>query len=368
MIFCKDLLFLHVPKTGGRSVSNYLLKVLPRPIYYSHPKSDIIPITERQTDDESGVIHVVGDQHESLVEAINIVRSFGFDISKIPMIIAVIRNPYDLEVSRYSYLQQFRFIPPGDESHAKNQLLAIEDFEKFAIESMNHAGNERPVESYFLLNEMVPRNLRIIKFENLYDDLIEALHEIGISEIETLPHINRSRHGEYHKYYTRLAEDAVYRRYKWVFDSGYYERLDHHTFPFLERAPFNGENMPISGPVHPASPPIGLWGDLWVGEELLFRVVVEQPVTRVVVEGRFVHEFRDPVPIKIQLNGITSLIHFSGSGPFRWAVPCNVSGGAEVELVLSVGKTWRPIDVGKSIDERRLSFLLKQVSFDCEGC
>ena len=37
MIFSKDVLFIHVPKTGGMSTSGYLLDMLPRPVYLTHP-------------------------------------------------------------------------------------------------------------------------------------------------------------------------------------------------------------------------------------------------------------------------------------------------------------------------------------------
>ena len=62
MIFCKQLLFIHAPKTGGMSVSEFLLKVLPRPFHYTHP------LTVREKEEE-GIIHVPGTRHESLVEA-----------------------------------------------------------------------------------------------------------------------------------------------------------------------------------------------------------------------------------------------------------------------------------------------------------
>jgi hypothetical protein len=31
------MLFVHVPKTGGMSTAEYLLTVLPRPVYYTGP-------------------------------------------------------------------------------------------------------------------------------------------------------------------------------------------------------------------------------------------------------------------------------------------------------------------------------------------
>jgi len=41
-----------------------------------------------------------------------------------------------------------------------------------------------------------------------------------------VPRINQSRRGDYRSYYTPQAEEAVYGRYRWVFDEGFYPRLD----------------------------------------------------------------------------------------------------------------------------------------------
>ncbi len=100
MIFSKDVLFIHVPKTGGMSTSCYLLDILPRPVYLTHPAevwNDDLPWR--------GIVQIVGRRHESLMEARDVVARHGFDIHRFPIILATIRNPYDLEVSRYTYLR-----------------------------------------------------------------------------------------------------------------------------------------------------------------------------------------------------------------------------------------------------------------------
>ncbi len=216
MIFCKDVLFVHVPKAGGMSVTRCLLRVLPRPVYYSLP-----PPHEKITD--PSIVQIPGVRHETLEEAREIVRAYGYDILEFPLILAVLRNPYAIEVSRYKYLQQTSHRP----DRADDQELALnEDFQTFAIKSSFHAGDSRPLESYFLLDGKVPPNLRIIKFENLVEELKAALRQVGIEQVADFPHLNRSRHADFRLYYTRRAEEAVYQKYKWAFDSGLYERLD----------------------------------------------------------------------------------------------------------------------------------------------
>jgi hypothetical protein len=98
MIFSKELLFIHVPKTGGMSIGQYLLATLPRPVYFVRP-------VHEDSIQETGVVDVVEERHISLLAASNLVSRYGFDIRQFPLILAIIRNPYSLEVSRYAYLQ-----------------------------------------------------------------------------------------------------------------------------------------------------------------------------------------------------------------------------------------------------------------------
>jgi hypothetical protein len=216
MIFCKDVLFVHVPKAGGMSVTRHLLQVLPRPVYYSIP-----PLDEKVTD--TSIVQIPGIRHETLEEARRIVREYGYEILQFPLILAVVRNPYAIEVSRYKFLQQDYQHP----NQGYNQQLAMEeDFETFAIKSSYHGGETRPLESYFLLDGRVPPNLQIIRFENLLQDLKAALQRVGIEKVLDFPHLNRSHHADFRLYYTQRAEEAVYQKYKWAFDSGLYERFD----------------------------------------------------------------------------------------------------------------------------------------------
>src|SRR5687768_17179154 len=99
MLFSRDLLFIHVPKTGGMVVTEYLLRTLPRPVHYSHPH-------DPQHGGDPGIEEIPGSRHETLGEARRILSERGIRVHDLPLIIAVVRNPYDLEVSRYAYLQR----------------------------------------------------------------------------------------------------------------------------------------------------------------------------------------------------------------------------------------------------------------------
>ena len=215
MIFSDRLLFLHVPKAGGTSIIHYLMQVLPKPVYYSLPADHVADVPD-------GVTRFHGVAHESLEEARLVLAQHGRRIEEFPVVVACIRNPYELEVSRYSFLRRDR----EKYNHGPQQAIAfIGDFELFAMCSRPHG--QRRLESYFVLEGTVPPNLHIIRLEDvqsgLTDCLVVAGAELGTAHI---PHHNRSKHDPFQSYYTAAAEEAVYEKYKWVFDSGLYPRLD----------------------------------------------------------------------------------------------------------------------------------------------
>ncbi|MDQ3090063.1 MAG: sulfotransferase family protein [Actinomycetota bacterium] len=215
MIFSDRLLFLHVPKAGGTSIVHCLMDVLPKPVYYSLPADHPAVIPD-------GVHRFPGVAHETLEEARVVLARHDVKLEELPVVVACIRNPYELEVSRYSFLR-------GDlesYNHGAQQALALAgDFELFARYSRPHG--TRPIETYFLLDGAVPANLRIVRLENIDAELAECLEAAGVDAGPTaVHHHNRSEHDSFTRYYTPAAEQAVYEKYKWVFSSGLYERLE----------------------------------------------------------------------------------------------------------------------------------------------
>ncbi len=99
IVFSRDLLFVHVPKTGGSSVTAYLREVLAPPVYYMAPG----PLGRL---DRDGAIYLPGQPHQSLAAIRRLVHEHGFRLEAFPAIIAVVRNPYDLVVSDYAFHRQ----------------------------------------------------------------------------------------------------------------------------------------------------------------------------------------------------------------------------------------------------------------------
>jgi hypothetical protein len=233
MIFSNDLLFIHIPKTGGMSVSEYLMEVLPKPIYYAHPGFDESLV-------DRGVCQFAGIRHENMEEARGVVRQYGFELRSFPAILVVLRNPYSLEVSRYSYL---RAGYPWDKG--PNQKLALsQDFETFARLSTFHGGASRSIERYLLLDGAIPERLRILRFETLVEDVRNCLSSLGLPISNEFPWKNKSSHSDYRAYYTEAAEEAVFNRYRWVFEQEYYPRMTEEDLLVGRRAVQNQPWLP----------------------------------------------------------------------------------------------------------------------------
>ncbi|MBA3449882.1 MAG: hypothetical protein H0T18_01570, partial [Chloroflexia bacterium] len=111
------------------STTEYLIAVLPGPIYLSQP------ITDESLPPH--VIQIPGKRHETLAEAREILACHGFDLDQSPVIMATIRNPYDLEVSRWAFLRQRH----GWERGPEQELACAHGFAEFAVKNDQRGGN-----------------------------------------------------------------------------------------------------------------------------------------------------------------------------------------------------------------------------------
>ncbi|MBO6634002.1 hypothetical protein [Parvibaculum sp.] len=212
MLWNDDLLFIHVPKTGGMATTKYLLDILEPPIFISVP--------EGHAEERPGLTIIDGKRHERLDEAATLLAQHGRTLASFKIILAGIRNPYDLEISRFGYLQKGH---PWDKGKAQDLALAG-DFDTFVCEAAFHGKTYPALEEYYEIGGRIPENLRLIRQEHIDGDMKSALAEVGIRFTERLPVTNVSEHGTREDYLTAVAERAIYDRFRWFFDHGYYER------------------------------------------------------------------------------------------------------------------------------------------------
>ncbi len=214
MIWNAEVLFLHVPKTGGMSISDYLIRRLRGPVHYTAPEPD--PSLPRG-------IHHRGRRHETLADAAAYLSSSGIDIEDFKLILATMRNPYELEVSRYHYLRL-----ANEWDQGTPQRIALENsFPEYLAQAGFFGSGPPRFERYYELAGRIPPNMRILRFENLETDFLRHVNPFlrHSNREHRLPETNTTDHGDYRDYYDESAEAICHDRHRWIFDRGYFPRL-----------------------------------------------------------------------------------------------------------------------------------------------
>ncbi|WP_374427883.1 hypothetical protein [Ideonella dechloratans] len=209
MIFNERLLFLHVPKTGGMAMTQALLAGLPGQVWCTAPNGH----HPHKVRDEQ-VLR--GTRHETLPQARELLAHEGRRLEDFERIVAVMRNPYEQEASRYHYL---RLGLPHDRGPAQALALAG-DFEAFACQSrwwFDDLGD------YYRLDGGAPPQLRCLRHEQLAEDYAR---EVGpfLQGAAVLPRVNESGADARAMPLSAAAEEAIWHKYRWVFDAGHYPR------------------------------------------------------------------------------------------------------------------------------------------------
>lgn len=241
MLFNQELLFLHVPKTAGTSVTSFLIRVLDGPVMLTEPADHLGPSVHvsaatriklglRRLRRRVGLLRrtkltvIAGTRHETLAEALPVLERFGRHLEDFRVVLAVIRNPYDLEVSRFHFFRRGHLGVKGLAQEYAEELALTRDFATFARRAPYHGRLPGRIEDWFEIEGRVPDNMHILRFETLHTELAALLGPFARTP-PTLPRLNASEHGPYKDYLTPEIEEAIYLKYRWPFDKGYYPRI-----------------------------------------------------------------------------------------------------------------------------------------------
>lgn len=219
MLISEHALFLHVPKTGGRSVSDYLVNNLRGSIEESHGyKASLEEVRQFAFDDVAERASLFrGRRHEDMQEAIDVLAERGRQLSDFELVLAVVRNPYDLEVSHYEHLRKPSVIERRGLRSPSVQAAATGDFGHFVDHAPFFGCLPAQMERYYTLRGQVPGNLRLVRFESLADTLPALIAPFSLARAE-LPHINASERRPYADYLTPEIEQAIFEKYKYLFE------------------------------------------------------------------------------------------------------------------------------------------------------
>ena len=216
MLYNDELLFLHVPKTAGKSLTLALADTIARPLTCLVP-----PGTEkllRKSLDLEGVTVERSNGHENMRKASRVLaeRNWHLQVPDFPVVLVAVRNPYDLMVSNYHFMRKTY---TDNRDKANFALAHRSDFETYAVESSFF-----PIDRWLTLPDGAPPNRRLLRFEHLQEDFTSAMTMLGHASPQ-LPVVNASDHGHYTEYLTPAAEAAIYDKFRYLFDEGFYDRI-----------------------------------------------------------------------------------------------------------------------------------------------
>ena len=218
MLYTKDFLMLHYPKTAGTSASVYFCKNFPKPIFGCVSPGLIDQLGMSETDD----VHLLSDgDHWNFQITRDHLASKGLDIAAFKALILPIRNPYDLVVSHYNFLKQAYERTPALRDRPAFKLAAESTFTEFCEKNrMIELANFLPPDE---LKDQLP--VEIIKFEDMRGAFSRLLAKYGIREIYELPHLNRSdRPKSYADAYDAQSKAFVDEKMDTMFRLGGYEK------------------------------------------------------------------------------------------------------------------------------------------------
>ena len=188
----KNLLFIHIQKTGGTSVTQLLQRQIP----------DLVPFLGKHDPARLAREHL-GPAYDAMFK------------------IAFVRNPWDRLVSWYTMIvDNSQRVPREKHNRLWRYVLSrSRNFEEFIVHCTDVIDDEDGQKSFVFnqLDYITDDDGRIIvdfigRYETLHADTARLLGGLGLTDW-LLPHRNPSEHRHYTRYYTDAMRDLVAERF-----------------------------------------------------------------------------------------------------------------------------------------------------------
>jgi hypothetical protein len=188
--------YLHINKTAGTSIKEYLIE-LTKPSHYVQ----------------------IGATHSPLESTARYMGKRFNDYT----ILTSVRNPFARLLSIYLYRR--RRYKNGERSETTAQAHKL-PFKKWFtnVVAKSSRFTDLSISSSILIDGQQPDNVYIITLESLNKDMAKFVKDVmGIDTKKKVPHVNRTDliKGHYKKYYDKEMIDLVYEWDQWVIDNYY---------------------------------------------------------------------------------------------------------------------------------------------------
>ena len=229
MIFNNDIIFIHIGKTGGMSCARYLLENLHAPVFNCHEFAE----QEMLNNPIDGVVPLADThRHWSLQESLDYLKkSHNKNLSDFKKVLAVVRNPFSLEYSFYNHMKKPHVQKQRGPASQPIFNLADGDFTNF----VRHAGYHAPgktQDDFVRIDGEIPDLVELVRFESIDPDFINATRQYtkpaSTGEFSKRNKTNYKQ--ELAEYMSDELKDIVYKKHKYMFDSGMYS-IDEASAP-----------------------------------------------------------------------------------------------------------------------------------------
>ncbi len=195
------LFFIHIPKTGGTSVEEYLYK-----------KTNTQKTINTFHSDKCGVkLNKHTLQHSTFTELVRCKNNLDFNINKLK-IFTVVRNPYERLVSELFYIGKINL--QSDKQMVENEIIS------YLNDDYHYDNHKLPQYKFITYNDKIVNNITIMKNETLNDDM----HKYNFTDFNE--NHNKTHKGKinYMELLSDNAKNIIYKYYEKDFELFNYDK------------------------------------------------------------------------------------------------------------------------------------------------
>lgn len=194
MIYSKSVVFIHAPKTGGMSVTRFLVNVLDDPVVVVAPTSARTHSLEMAATPQAAakLSHVQGNRHETCTQAAALIQAQGWQMP--PMAFSMIRHPADMLLSYYKHMRKphvwKRMGMSRETLRGVPQMAMTLPFDAFVRIRGYYGRTEDEILDYYRTD--VFEQLDIVPLKDIAEYLSQKLSHLPAFSATRLEHRNKS--------------------------------------------------------------------------------------------------------------------------------------------------------------------------------